>query len=560
MLVLIGVGFLAGLVTGISPCIVPVVPVIVAAGATGDDRRRPYWVVAGLVVTFTAATLAGGEVLDLLHLPQDLLYHAGIVLLLLLGIGLVLPFIGQWLERPFARLRARTPKAGASGLLLGAGLGLVFVPCAGPVLATISTVVASHRVGPTVIFITLAYAIGACIPLLALALASKKATGTMRALKAHAQAVRQGSGVLIFGSAIALWAGLFTPLQTAVPGYTSSLQAKIEGSASVSARLKGLEAKGEGKFGSASPTVGADLMDYGGAPPFTGINAWLNTPGDRPLTLQSLRGKVVLVDFWTYSCINCRRSLPHVEAWYREYEKYGFVVVGVHTPEFAFEHVVSNVESASKVLGVQYPVAVDDDYGTWDAYGNQYWPAEYLIDQNGVIRREEFGEGNYAGTETAIRALLEAGGASDLPSATDVPNRTPTSVGSPETYVGYERLQDESFVANPALEVNVPTTYHLPPQLPPATLGFGGRWTVKSEEATAGSGAELEFGYDASDVYLVLGGTGSVEVSVNGHKGKTVDVSGVPGLYTLVGTAREQSGVLELAFTPGVEAYDFTFG
>lgn len=560
MLVLIGVGFLAGLVTGISPCIVPVVPVIVAAGATASDRRRPYSVVFGLVVSFTAVTLAGGEVLSLLHLPEDLLYYAGIVLLLILGIGLVIPIVGEWLELPFARLRAATPKTSSSGFLLGAGLGFVFVPCAGPVLATISTVVASHRVGPTVFLVTLAYAIGACVPLLALALASKKATGTMRALKSHAQAVRQGSGLVIFASAIALWAGLFTPLQTAVPGYTSTLQNHIEASKSVSAKLKGLEAKGQGKFGSEPPTVGANLMDYGIAPPFTGITAWLNTPGDKPLTLQSLKGKVVLVDFWTYSCINCRRSLPHVEAWYHDYEKYGFVVIGVHTPEFAFEHVVSNVKSAASGLGVKYPVAIDDNYGTWDAYGNQYWPAEYLIDQQGVIRREEFGEGNYAGTETAIRALLQAGGATNLPPATDVPNLTPTSIGSPETYVGFERLQDESFVANPTLEVNKAATYVLPAQLPSLTLGFGGTWTVNSQEATAGPGGVLELGYQAADVYLVLGGTGTVEVSVNGHQSRTVHVSGVPGLYTMVGTSSEQSGLLKLEFSPGVQAYDFTFG
>jgi hypothetical protein len=177
-----------------------------------------------------------------------------------------------------------------------------------------------------------------------------------------------------------------------------------------------------------------------------------------------------------------------------------------------------------------------------------------------VIRREEFGEGSYAGTETAIRALLEAGGATNLPAPTDVPNLTPTNIGSPETYVGYERLQDEAFAADPALRVNVATDYHLPSQLPSETLGFGGVWTVGSQEATAGSGAELEFGYDASDVYLVLGGRGTVHVAVNGHETGTIQVSGVPGLYTLVGTDREQTGVLKLMFSPGVEAYDFTFG
>jgi cytochrome c biogenesis protein CcdA/thiol-disulfide isomerase/thioredoxin len=560
MIVLIGVGFLAGLVIGISPCIIPVLPVIVAAGASSEDRRRPFWVVAGLVTSFTLTFLFGLEVLKLLHLPQSLLLHVGIVLLIVLGIGLMIPKVSTFLERPFAGVHTKGPVAGAGSFVFGASLGLVFVPCAGPVLSTIDTIASSHRVGPTVFFMTVAYALGAAIPLLVLGAASQRAVGLFKTLKSHLQAVRIGSGVVMVGAAITIWTGVLNPLQTGVPGYTSALQSAIEKSASVHSRLEALKGQHGDKLGNAPATMGAALMDYGQAPNFTGITAWLNTPGDRPLTLKELRGKVVLVDFWTYSCINCERSLPHVEAWYKAYHSDGLVVVGVHTPEFPFEHVVSNVVSAAKKLGVVYPIAIDNNYSTWNAYQNQYWPAEYLIDQQGVIRREEFGEGSYSGTETAVRALLQAGGATDLPPPTDVPNRTPTNIGSPETYVGYNRLQYESFDADPTLEVNQAATYQLPSQLPPETLGFGGTWTVNSEEATAGRGAVLQFGYDASDVYLVLGGTGTIQVSVDGHRTTTVHVSGVPELYTMVGSDHEQNGVLKLAFTPGLEAYDFTFG
>jgi cytochrome c biogenesis protein CcdA/thiol-disulfide isomerase/thioredoxin len=535
-----------------------VLPVIVAAGASSTDRRRPYAVVAGLVITFTAATLGGAEILGLLHLPYDLLYYAGLLLLVLLGIGLILPVIGQWFERPFARLQIGKQPSRSSGVLLGAGCGLVFAPCAGPVLSTIDTVAASHRVGFTVVFMTIAYSVGAGIPLLVLALLSRKASGSFKALKSHLPVVRKVAGLFILVAAVAIWTDSLTGLRV-VPGYTNALQTRIEGSQQ--SRLDALRGEGKTKkFGTAPETVGADLMDYGLAPDFTGITAWLNTSGGKPLTLQELRGKVVLVDFWTYSCINCERTLPHVEAWYKDYKADGFVVVGVSTPEFAFEHVVSNVASAGKKLGVDYPVAVDDNYDTWDAYNNQYWPAEYLIDQQGVIRHEEFGEGDYSGTETAIRALLQAGGVTNLPVPTDVPNRTPTGPLSPETYVGYERLQDEAFAADPALVIDVPTRYQLPVQLPLGTLGFGGTWTVNSEEATAGSGAELDLGFEAADVYLVLGGNGTVQVSVDGRHSMTVDVSGVPGLYTLVGNASEEAGTLGLNFSPGVEAYDFTFG
>ncbi len=215
---------------------------------------------------------------------------------------------------------------------------------------------------------------------------------------------------------------------------------------------------------------------------------------------------MVLVDFWTYSCINCQRSLPHVEGWYSEYAKDGFVVVGVHTPEFAFERVVSNVRAQAAVLGVRYPVAVDDNYATWNAYSNQYWPADYL---------------------------------------------------SPETCIGYDELQ---YLDPPEVAKDTPAVYRFPASLPLGALGLAGTWTDHAQEATAGTGAELELGFLAQDVYLVLGGTGTLDVSVNGHHTQTIEVSGVPRLYTLYQAASAAKGTLLLHASPGVQAYDFTFG
>jgi cytochrome c biogenesis protein CcdA/thiol-disulfide isomerase/thioredoxin len=561
VIVLVGVAFLAGLIIGISPCIVPVLPVILATGAMSADRRRPYWVISGLVTSFTVTFLFAAEVLRLAHLPEDLLQDLGIGLLIALGVGLVIPKVGEWLERPFTRIHTKDPVKGAGGCVFGASLGLVFVPCTGPVLGAISTVQADHRVGPTVFLMTIAYGVGASVPLFALSELSRRAVGLFDKVKSHLQAVRIVSGVLMAASGVVIATGALDSFQSALPGYASSLQKSIEGSSAVHSRLEGLEDRHGNKLGNAPPTMGAALVNDGSAPDFTGITAWLNTPGDRPLTMSGLRGKVVLVDFWTYSCINCQRTLPHVEAWYNAYHRYGLEVVGVSTPEFPFEYVVSNVASAAKKLGVDYPIAIDDNYGTWNAYMNEYWPAEYLIDQQGVIRREEFGEGSYSGTETAIRALLEAGGATDLPPPTDVPNRTPTeTVMSPETYVGYERLQDENFIANPGIHPDRATAYRMPSQVLFPNLAFGGTWTINQEEATAGPEAELDLAFDATDVYLVMGGTGTIGVSVNGRHTQTVDVSGIPALYSLFGAQKEESGTLELSFSPGLEAYDFTFG
>jgi thiol-disulfide isomerase/thioredoxin len=301
-----------------------------------------------------------------------------------------------------------------------------------------------------------------------------------------------------------------------------------------------------------------NLPNLGRAPNFAGVTAWFNTPGDLPLSLGALRGKVVLVDFWTYSCINCQRALPHVEGWYNDYKKDGLVVVGVSSPEFAFEHVVSNVKSAAGSLGIDYPVAVDDNLATWDAYNNEYWPAEYLIDPTGIVRAYDFGEGGYGAMESNIRMLLTANGVSDLPPRTDVPDKTPTNQSiTPESYVGYQRLDNE---VGTSVEPDKPIVYHPPASIPSNSIAFGGTWTVHGEEATAGSHATLSVQFTANDVYLVMSGQGTVDVSMNGQRLTTVHVGGVPTLYTLLSDPALKSGVLTLAVSPGVEAYDFTFG
>jgi hypothetical protein len=249
--------------------------------------------------------------------------------------------------------------------------------------------------------------------------------------------------------------------------------------------------------------------------------------------------------------------LPHVEGWYNDYKKDGLVVVGVSSPEFAFEHVVSNVENAAGSLGIDYPVAVDNNLATWDAYNNEYWPAEYLIDPTGVVRAYDFGEGGYGQMESNIRMLLTANGVTDLPSRTDVPNKTPTNNITPESYVGYERLSNEvgtSVVPDKTIE------YHAPSSIPSNSLAFGGTWTVHQEEATAGPHATLGLQFTADDVYLVMSGTGTVGVSYNGRHLTTVSVGGIPKLYTLFSGSVLQTGVLTLSMSPGVEAYDFTFG
>lgn len=561
MIGLLGVGFVAGLVAGISPCIVPVLPVVLVAGATDPQtptpRRRSVAVVAGLIVSFSAVTLGGSALLGVLGLPQDFLRDTGLVILGLFGLGLVIPHVGDLLERPFSRIRFRQPKGQGAGFVLGLGLGAVFVPCAGPVLAAISVIGATRHVSVEAVFLTVFFAAGAAVPLLFVALAGDGLIRRVAVLRQRAPGLRVAGGFVLMGMALVIGLNLTDGLQRAVPGYTSALQRDLEGTAFATHQLKALAGTGTSTLSSCKAEQPV-LEDCGAAPAFRDITAWLDTPGDRPLTLQELRGKVVLVDFWTYSCINCQRALPHVEAWDRLYGSDGLVVVGVHTPEFAFEHVVSNVVASSARLGVHYPVAVDDGYGTWDAYGNQYWPADYLVDAKGDVRYVSFGEGGYARTESFIRTLLAAARPGlRLPASSTVPDRTPTEAMNPETYLGYDRLQ---YLIGATPVPDQAATYSFPPTLPPAGVGLSGEWTIGAQAATAGTDAKLEIGIQAQDVYLVLGGTGTVAVTLGNGPPKTVAVNGVPGLYTLLRASAVTSGVLNLSFTPGVQAYDFTFG
>ena len=613
MLLLLVVGFLGGLVTGISPCILPVLPVIfasgaasgldddptvespvtvrvpvtvVAAGRQGSDddptvgggvsgagagsaararmvaarrRRRPFAVVAGLVLSFSLTVLVGSWLLSALGLPSGLLRWMGIVVLALLVIGLLVPQFGDLLERPFARLTAGREVTEGGGFVLGLSLGLVFVPCAGPVLAAIAEVGAQHRVGWSAVLLTVSFAIGVAIPLLLFALAGRYLTTRMHSVRSHAARIRKGIGAVLLVTALVLALNLTDGLQRAVPGYTGTLQTRIEGNSSAARALAGVTGKAVGGALANCTPASPTLQQCGPAPRFTGISRWLQTPGDRPLTIAGLKGRVVLIDFWTYSCINCQRSLPHVEAWQAAYAKVGLTVIGVHTPEFAFEHETGNIIRAASELGVRYPIAVDNDYGTWNNYQNNYWPAEYLIDATGTVRHVDNGEGQYTQTETFIRQLLVAANPNVvLPPRVGVPDRTPQERTTPETYLGYHYSEPNLFGESVTADTMV--DYQPAANLPQDTFAFGGHWNVASERATAGTGATLALQYQARNVYLVLGGTGTVRVSVDGVPTRTVAVTGEPKLYQLVGPGEYRRSSLTLSVASGVEAYSFTFG
>jgi cytochrome c biogenesis protein CcdA/thiol-disulfide isomerase/thioredoxin len=543
MFVLIGIGLAAGFITAISPCVLPVLPIVFAGGATGG-RRKPFAIIAGLILSFTAFTLFGVWLLRTLGLPEDLLRKVAIALLFLVAATLLFPRVEEVVQRPFLRLTRRPSGDLGGGLLLGASLGLVFVPCAGPVLAAITVVGATQDVGFRAIVLTLAYAVGAAIPMLLVAFGGRAG---MNALRPHAHRIRQALGVVVGLTAIAIAFNVDRHFQTAIPGYTQALQDRVENSDGAQRQLEKLR----GNTRQVAATT--SLKDYGPAPELTGLTNWINS---KPLTLKQLRGKVVLIDFWTYSCINCLRTLPHVKAWYHAYHGKGLVVIGVHTPEFAFEHVPSNVRGAVKRLGITYPVALDNDYSTWNAFQNQYWPAKYLIDRSGHLRYYHFGEGSYDTTEARIRTLLGEN-AGMLPVSNELSDPTPTDMMTPESYLGYQRL---ARFAQKTITPDRFATYRFPANdLQENELAYAGRWKVEGERIVAGPGAQLRLRFQARSVHLVLGGHGSVAVIVDGKPVRVVPVRG-SRLYTLAKLPTDQSKLLELHFSPGVEAYAFTFG
>jgi cytochrome c biogenesis protein CcdA/thiol-disulfide isomerase/thioredoxin len=582
------IGFVAGLLTIVSPCILPVLPAVIASGVTTGGRRRALAIATGLALMFGLSALFSIRILEALHLPLGLRYDIAIVVLVVLAASFLIPQVGQLVERPFARISPNlTPDGAASGLVLGGTLGLLYLPCGGPILAAISAVGAkSGSFGLAAVELTVAYSLGIALPIFGLVLLTSRVTKATTWLRIHAAGVRRTGGVLLLASAVLIFFGAATALQSQAPSFTASIENHLTNSHSINDDLTKIKnpnetqaakkiqtstthkvnttpkSAGQGTpaivpMADDIPTVTAkSLPDYGPAPNFAKVTKWLNTPDGSAINLSQLKGHVVLIDFWTYSCINCLRSLPHVEAWYSRYHSAGLDVIGVHTPEFDFEHVAGNVESAISRLSVKYPVAMDNDYGTWNAWGNNSWPAEYLIDATGHVRYGSIGEGDYGMTEGAIRALLNSAG-KKLPPTTSVPDRTPQTQSTPESYLGYERLARYN---GTAIVDDKPTTYTYASSLSASHLSYSGQWTVQSQQIVAGTDAALRININASDAYLVLSGTGTVTATLNGKPLATQHVAGVPTLYTILSANEPQKGILQLSVSPGVTAYDFTFG
>jgi cytochrome c biogenesis protein CcdA/thiol-disulfide isomerase/thioredoxin len=569
MLSLALIGLVGGLITGISPCILPVLPVIFFSGTQSTaegavavkpkrEVSRPYRVIAGLVLSFSLVTLIGSALLSLLHLPQDTIRWVALAALVAIGLGLIFPSFEQLLERPFSRIPQKRITNLGNGFGLGLALGVLYVPCAGPVLAAIVVAGATAKIGLPVIVLTVAFAVGTAVPLLFFALAGQRVTERIGAFRRRQRGIRITAGVVTILLATALVFNVPAVLQRAIPDYTSSLQNKFGGNGVQQKINLGGIVNDQNKDLSNCTDGSEQLQNCGPAPDLKGITAWLNTPGDKPIDLHALRGKVVLIDFWAYSCINCQRAIPHVEGWYKAYHDSGFEVIGVHTPEYAFEKVTGNVAKGAADVGITYPIALDNGYSTWTNYRNMYWPAEYLIDASGTVRHVKYGEGDYNGTEKLIRELItNARPGVRLPPPVDAPDTTPQLGLTPETYFAVGKVVN---YAGGGSYDEGKANFTFPPSLPSDSFALQGLWALDYEGATAESNtSSIELNYHAKNVYIVVGGTGTLAVTRNG-KTTTLPVSGPPTSHQIVADKDETRGSLVVRPSEGLQVFSFTYG
>src|SRR5271154_1195531 len=504
MSILLVFAFLAGFVTILAPCIWPLLPIVLSA-SSGSGKRRPLGITLGVMTSFTVFTLSISYLEKFFHLDANIFRLLAVIIIGLLGISMMIPALGTAFENfvnqvlsPFQNKLKKQGTGFGAGYTTGFSIGLVWAPCAGPILATIATLAATQAVNAEVVLVTLAYVVGLGIPLFIFSLVGSKVFSKMRQVTKYTGIVQQVFGFIMIVAALLIYTNYDKVIQVKIlnlfPSYGNFLS-KVENNDVVARQLDGLRGV---KTRATNPDA-EGISDMGPAPDFANISQWLNS---NPLTMAELRGKVVLVDFWTYSCVNCVRTLPHVIGWYEKYKNNNFVVIGVHTPEFAFEKEAGNVQNALKEFNINYPVALDNNYGTWQAYKNEYWPAEYLIDAKGHIRHTHFCERHYDQMELAIRQLLkESGQVLNVAVGTNM-DTTPHYDRTPETYLGMARI--ERFASNEEIREGEQNYTH-PAVLARDHFAYEGVWDISHEAAKPKKGSALVFHFKAGKVFLVIG-------------------------------------------------------
>lgn len=555
MILLITFAFIGGIVTILSPCVLPILP-IVLSGSISGGKNRPFGVILGFILSFTFFTLTLTAIVRALHIPAENLRLFSVVVILFFGLSLILPQFQKIMEKAFTSLARFSPHPKQNGLwggiLIGLSIGLIWTPCVGPILASVISLALTGTVTGSAFLITLAYASGTAIPMLAITWGGRNLLNKNPWLTANSGKIQKAFGVVMIITAVGIYFNIDRKFQTfildAFPRYGAGLTS-LEDNPAVQEKLQELSAPAaQNKRGPKAP----EIISGG---------VWFNLPSDKSeLTLSELRGKVVLIDFWTYSCINCIRTLPYLRKWHETYADKGFVIIGVHTPEFEFEKDPENVSQAISDFELTYPIVQDNNYATWQAYNNRYWPAKYLIDKDGYIRYTHFGEGNYDETESQIQKLLEEAGAQTGEKVENPDYQI--SAKTPETYLGYSRMQ---FYARPKdILPEQKKAYELPRPLGLHSFGFEGDWIVQAERSQAFTNSALVLNFEAKNVFLVAnpknGQSGKIQVLLDGQQIKTLIID-KDKLYEVVNLDEGGKHELRLEFLDNnLEVYAFTFG
>jgi cytochrome c biogenesis protein CcdA/thiol-disulfide isomerase/thioredoxin len=584
MFIILTFAFLAGIVTILSPCILPILPIILSGSLTGG-KKRPLGIITGFILSFTFFTLFLSTIVRATGISADLLRHIAVAVVFAFGVSLLMPSFQLWMEQLFARLAsiasANTAKTNnksdfLGGILVGISLGLVWAPCVGPILASVISLALTGTVTASAFFITLAYSVGTAIPMFAITYGGRNLLNRVPWLTANTGTIQKTFGILMITTALAIFLNWDRQFQTYIlstfPNYGVGLT-KFEDNALVQKALDTLHNKPTDTSYVGKPMNDVIDTQMNGAAEIIPGGKWFNLPAEtEALSIKDLRGKVVLVDFWTYTCINCIRTLPYLKNWYAKYKDSGLVILGVHTPEFEFEKSAANVQKAIDDFGLQYPIVQDNDYATWTAYRNRYWPAKYLIDKNGNVRYTHFGEGAYDETEHAIQTLLKETGVTIVATMNNPAYRV--YARTPELYLGYQRLSH--FASRERITPNKDTIYTIPDVMPPSTVAYGGTWNLGSEYAQPRDGASLMLHFDASEVFLVMrpNGTnvnGGIKVYLDNepvqpqYQGDDVENSNVKittdRLYKLIKLPQPGEHILKIEILdPDIELYAFTFG
>lgn len=580
MILLTVFAFIAGFVTILSPCILPILPIILSS-PVGDGRvgkSRPFGIVVGFILSFTFFTLFLSTIVRLSGIPADSLRLISIIVIAFFGASLLSPKFQVLTEVLFSKLARFVPRNNSKngligGVMVGLSLGLLWTPCVGPILASVISLAITGTVTLHALIITLAYSLGTAIPMFLIIIGGQSVLTRLPFLSRNSSKIQRVFGVIMILTAIGIAFNVDRSFQTYIltkfPQYGVGLT-KFEEVESVKQELDKLNKTKGTEESIGKPMFEVNKQKGVPAPEIASNGKWFNS---EPLRLSELRGKVVLVDFWTYSCINCQRTFPYLKSWWEKYKEDGLVIIGVHSPEFEFEKNPANVEKALNDFGILYPVVMDNDFTTWRAYRNRYWPAKYLIDKDGNVRYTHFGEGEYDETETVIQALLKESGSLVNDKEIDNPSYSIYS-RTPELYLGYgriERLAPYQRINFEQINQDQVVTFTKPSGLQLGTFAFEGGWRITNEYATPSPGAKLHLKYEAKEVFLVMRSqnkNSTVKVTTDGTTQKYgednkdgVVVIDSDRLYKLINN--ESSGVHEITLEfedTGIEVFAFTFG